>query len=402
MSTDQHVTSPATSSLLQSRSTAFMAAVNEVLSSHVSGHGTDMKKLSVEVTPLTATISDTAERGKRIRAQFCMWGAFGVTGNSVVGGVAEIAAAIELFHLAALIHDDLMDGSDTRRGLPTVHRRFADEHARRQRLGDPDNHGSAAAILVGDMCLSWADDLAAMATDSLDSSGRRRVRAMWSQMRDEAYAGQYLDMLSQTEPTTSRRRTDLILRLKSAKYTISHPLRLGGTIADAGDELLGLYDQIGLTAGAAFQLRDDLLGVFGDPKITGKPAIDDIREGKRTLLMAVAESRASHRQKQILRNSLGNPEIGHADLEAVRSVLTATGADTAVEDKISELTDRALHTVAYMPVDDLTRTALTHLIERSCGAGRDLQIPTQHPTRWPPLRATAPAPGHPGARVRVH
>lgn len=363
-STDQHFASPTTDSLVQSRTRAIMAAVDEVLVSHVSGHSARIGELSDEVKSLTATIADTLDRGKRIRAQFCMWGSYGVTGGDVVEGVPEIAAAIELFHLAALIHDDLMDSSDTRRGLPTVHRHFADEHARLQRLGDSDNHGSAAAILVGDMCLSWSDDLAAMATDSLDPQGRRAVRAMWSQMRDEAYAGQYLDMLSQTEATTSRRRTDLILQLKSAKYTISHPLRLGAAIAGGGDELLGLYDQIGLTAGAAFQLRDDLLGVFGDPHITGKPAIDDIREGKRTLLMAVAESRASHSQQEILRHALGNPAIGPEDLEAVRSVLTATGADTAVEDRIGELTDSAMHILRYLPVDDLTRTALTHLIER--------------------------------------
>ncbi|MCZ4552529.1 polyprenyl synthetase family protein [Gordonia rubripertincta] len=363
MSIDQHA-APITNDLVEERNRTILASVGDVLTTHVTGHSVAMGEMSAEVTSLTAAIVDMLGRGKRIRAQFCMWGSYGATGGELVEGVPEIAAAIELFHLAALVHDDLMDSSDTRRGLPTVHRQFAAGHTREQRLGDADNHGSAAAILVGDMLLSWSDDLAAMSTDSLDSRTRRTVRAMWSRMRDEAYAGQYLDMLSQTEVSTSRRRTDLILELKSAKYTISHPLRLGAAIAGGDDELLHLYDQIGLTAGAAFQLRDDLLGVFGDPQVTGKPAVDDIREGKRTLLMAVAESRAGDSQKQVLRHALGNPAVGDADLEAVRSVLTDTGADEAVEDRIRELTDNAMEILEYLPVDELTRTALTGLIER--------------------------------------
>jgi geranylgeranyl diphosphate synthase type I len=364
LSTDHLTEAPVRADLVQSRSRKIMAVVTEVLTSHVSGHSAVLSGLSAEVTPLTTAITETLDRGKRIRAQFCMWGSYGATGGDLSAGVPEMAAAIELFHLAALIHDDLMDNSDTRRGLPTMHRHFTDEHVRQQRLGDADNHGTAAAILVGDMCLSWSDDLAAMATDTLDHRARRAVRAIWSQMRDEAYAGQYLDMLSQTEGSVSRRRTDLILRLKSAKYTISHPLRLGGAIAGADETLLTLYDQVGLTAGEAFQLRDDLLGVFGDPEITGKPAIDDIREGKRTRLMAVAESRADSSQKELLRHCLGNPAVGDADLEAVRAVLTATGADVAIEQRISELTHDAMRIVESLPIDDISRTALTSLIER--------------------------------------
>lgn len=355
---------PTIDELVRDRHREITALANEALSTHVFDHSTFLRGLSGEVAPLTTAITDTLARGKRIRAQFCMWGAYGATGGDQVTGMPEMAAAIELFHLAALIHDDLMDNSDTRRGLPTMHRQFTDEHARQHRLGDSDNHGSAVAILVGDMCLSWSDDLAVMAADSLDFQSRRAVRAMWSQMRDEAYAGQYLDMLSQTESTISRSRTDLILRLKSAKYTISHPLRLGGSLGGADEILLHLYDQIGLTAGKAFQLRDDLLGVFGDPLITGKPAIDDIREGKRTLLMAVAESRGNWSQKELLRSCLGNPDVDEDDLEAIRSVLVATGADSEIEARISELTDKAMNIVGSLPVDDLTRTALTGLVER--------------------------------------
>ena len=363
-STKHQTITPTLDDLVHDRHREITALADEALSTHVSGHAAFLRGLSAEVAPLTTAITDTLARGKRIRAQFCMWGAYGATGGDQVTGMPEMAAAIELFHLAALIHDDLMDNSDTRRGLPTTHRQFAGDHARRQRLGDSDNHGSAVAILVGDMCLSWSDDLAVMATDSLDFRSRRAVRDIWSQMRDEAYAGQYLDMLSQTEAAISRSRTDLILRLKSAKYTISHPLRLGGSLAGADDILLHQYDQIGLTAGKAFQLRDDLLGVFGDPEVTGKPAIDDIREGKRTLLMAVAESRGNWSQKELLRDCLGNPNVDDDDLAAIRSVLVATGADAAIEERITELTEDAMRIVESLPVDHLTRTALIGLVER--------------------------------------
>jgi geranylgeranyl diphosphate synthase, type I len=360
----QRTQAPAVDDLVRSRGRKIYAVVNEVLRDHVSGHSGFIRGLSPDVSPLTDAVVDTLARGKRIRAQFCMWGAYGASGGYLVTGVPEMAAAIELFHLAALIHDDVMDRSDTRRGLPAVHRQFADDHARRGLLGDSDNHGSAAAILVGDMCMSWSDELAMTATDSLPLEVRRAVRAMWSQMRDEAYAGQYLDMLSQTEATTSRSRTDLVLRLKSAKYTVSHPLRLGGTIARADDDLLDLYDQIGVTAGAAFQLRDDLLGVFGDPVLTGKPVNDDIREGKRTLLMAEAESRVDPAQRELLVHCLGNPTVDDAELDALRSVLIATGADQAIEARIGELTAEAMQIVESLPVDALTRAAVAGLVEQ--------------------------------------
>jgi geranylgeranyl diphosphate synthase, type I len=360
----QQTEAPIVDDLVRRRQRETISVVNDVLIAHVSEHSDFLRGLSPEVAPMTTAITDTLARGKRIRAQFCLWGAYGASGGDLVTGIPEMAAAIELFHFAALIHDDIMDNSDTRRGLPTMHRQFTDEHVRQQRLGDSNHHGSAVAILVGDMCLSWSDDLAIMATDDLDLHSRRAVRAMWSQMRDEAYAGQYLDMLSQTEATTSRSRTDLILRLKSAKYTISHPLRLGGTIARADGALLHLYDQIGLTAGEAFQLRDDLLGVFGNPLVTGKPANDDIREGKRTLLMAEAESRANRSQRELLAHCLGNPAVEDTEVDALRSVLIATGADQAIEERIGELTTEAMRIVESLPVDEVTRTALTGLVER--------------------------------------
>ncbi len=351
-------------SLARARGAEDVGLVDGVIANRLDRHAHVLASVGDELSTVAAVLRDAAARGKRLRASFCLWGARGAADGDRVPGAVETAAAIELFHLAALVHDDIMDNSDARRGLPTVHRRFADAHARDGRCGDPDGFGSAVAILAGDMCLAWSDDLLATAVVDIDRDIRHATRMIWSQMRDEAFAGQYLDMLSQTIPTTSVTRARTVLRFKSARYTIGHPLVLGGTLGGASPALLGHYDAIGLSAGEAFQLRDDLLGVFGDPAITGKPAIDDIREGKRTLLVALAERSASRTERRLLADCLGNPNLTEDQLSAVREVMSAGGAVAAVEDRIARLADEAFATVDELEVDRVTRHALTSLIDR--------------------------------------
>ena len=340
------------------------ALVDGVIATQVERHAQVLTSVDGELSAVTTVLRDAAARGKRLRASFCLWGARGAAGGDLPAGATEAAAAIELFHLAALVHDDIMDNSDARRGLPTVHRHFADEHHRASRHGDPANFGSAVAILAGDMCLAWSDDLIAAAVADADSDIRATVRSMWSQMRDEAFAGQHLDMLSQTLPSTSETRARAVLRFKSALYTIGRPLGLGGALGRAPALLLRQYNDIGLAAGEAFQLRDDLLGIFGDPTVTGKPVIDDVREGKRTLLVALAEQRATDIERRLLADSLGNPGITEADLLAVRDVFCGTGAVAAVEQRIEILAAQALATVDELDVDATTRYALAGLIDR--------------------------------------
>ncbi len=345
-------------------STTDLELVEEVLAAHFRSHASTLRQVGTELTPAIDVMSARIGGGKRLRASFCLWGARGAVEGRTVPGIVEMAAAIELFHLAALVHDDVMDDSDVRRGLPTVHRHFADDHRRARRRGDAERHGTAVAILVGDMCLSWSDDLAAAAADDATADVRRAVRNTWSAMRDEAYAGQYLDMLSQTEDTTDADRTARILRYKSARYTIGQPLRLGGTLAGAPAALLDAYDRIGLTAGEAFQLRDDILGVFGDEKITGKPALDDLREGKRTMLIAVAEASAGRMERRVMADCLGNPDLDAEGAARMCEVLHSTGAVEHVEQRIVDLAEDALGIVEDAPMDSQSRQALTSLIER--------------------------------------
>ena len=346
-----------------------MLGVDAVLNRHVHARGRRLADIDPDIAPLADYLVRALSGGKRLRAAFCLWGARGAAGGDLPAGAVDAAAAIELFHLGALIHDDVMDHSDRRRGMPTVHRRFADRHTADGLAGDPEAFGQAVAILAGDLCLMWSDEVLADAVSAASPEIGQRARAVWSLMRDETVGGQYLDMLAQATPTTSLTRTRLVLHYKSAKYTVAQPLRLGGALAGADDDLLDAYESLGLIAGEAFQLRDDLLGVFGDVATTGKPVIDDIREGKRTLLVAVASERADPAQRLLLERSLGNPHLTDDDLVAVGRVLHDTGAVRHVEDRIDDLAAEALAAVETLPVDDVCRNALARLVSR--GIWRD-------------------------------
>ena len=224
-----------------------------------------------------------------------------------------MASALELFQAAALIHDDVMDGSDTRRGQPAVHRRFAALHRGNHWLGSSEDFGVAGAILAGDLCLSWCDEM--YAGSGLSPESLAAGRAVFDLMRTELMCGQYLDMLEQVQATTTVDRARHVILYKSAKYSVQQPLLLGGTLAGASRELLATYDVYGRALGEAFQLRDDVLGVFGDPATTGKPAGDDLREGKRTVLVAVTLERCSPAEAAVVRRSLGDPHLDAAGVD---------------------------------------------------------------------------------------
>ncbi len=337
-----------------------MAAVDALLRAHVAGRGRALAEVGPELGPLVDVLDDAVSGGKRLRAAFCLWGARAATGGDLVDGAVEAAAALELFHLAALVHDDVMDRSDDRRGRPTVHRAFADRHAAAGLGGDPVAYGDAVAVLAGDLCLTWSDDLAAEAVALAGAAGPA-ARAVWSRMRDQVLAGQYLDVLSHSRATSSPATSVRVLRYKSAKYTVEHPLTLGATLAGGGSGVLDALASFGLAVGEAFQLRDDVLGVFGDPGLTGKPVVDDVREGKRTLLVAWAEEDASPSGRAALRRHLGDPAVDAHGLAEVREVLVDSGALARVEERISELVVTAAADLSSVPLDDGSRAALDGL-----------------------------------------
>ncbi|HEY0636509.1 MAG TPA: polyprenyl synthetase family protein [Pseudonocardiaceae bacterium] len=297
--------------------------------------------------------------GKRLRPTFAWWGWRG-TGSAEAApeAVLRAVASLELVQAAALVHDDVLDGSTTRRGRPTVHVQFERRHRAAGWLGDPERFGLAGAILFGDLALAWADDLLREA--GLPDAAAHRVTPIWAAMRTEVLAGQYLDVRAQAAGDESEESALRVALFKSAAYTVARPLQLGGAIGGASDAVMDAYHRLGSDLGVAFQLRDDLLGVFGDPAVTGKPAGDDLREGKRTLLVALA-LRAGGPGADAVRAALGRSDLDAATLDAARDALVTLGAVAEVERRITELTERALTTLAATPLTPEAVDALTGL-----------------------------------------
>lgn len=285
--------------------------------------------------------------GKRIRPTFAWWGWRGAGGcpdAPEARSVLRAVSSLELLQGCALVHDDVMDASSTRRGAATVHVEFTRRHRAADWLGTPERFGSAAAILLGDVALAWSDDMLRGA--ELWPDALRGALEVWQAMRTELLGGQYLDVLTQARGDETPEAALRIDRYKTAAYTVERPLHLGAAIGGADRALVSAYRRFGADIGIAFQLRDDLLGVFGDPQVTGKPAGDDLREGKRTLLLAAglraAEERGDPVAAQRLRTAIGDPDLDPATVDAVRDLLVDLGAVRHVEHRIDELTASAL------------------------------------------------------------
>lgn len=325
--------------------------VQRVVDEVLSDQARVLATVSDDLTPMLDALTSLLAGGKRLRPAFCYWGWRGAGGDPADDDAAlRAAASLEFLQACALIHDDVMDGSDTRRGLPAAHRRFAGVHRGAGWLGSPENFGIGAAILLGDLCLSWADE--ALLTTSFSPEALRRGKGVYDEMRTELMAGQYLDLLEQARGGGSVDRALRVVRYKAAKYTIERPLHLGAALAGGDESVMAAYTGYGLPLGEAFQLRDDILGVFGDPQETGKPAGDDLREGKRTVLIAIAAERSSPQQAAVLRRHLGDSGLDATGVAALRDIITETGALDYTENLITEMLENALaalHTAAIEP-----------------------------------------------------
>jgi geranylgeranyl diphosphate synthase type I len=317
----------------------------------------------LDIDPALAEVSDALEAfvlggGKRLRPAFAYWGYRGAGGLDSDHVVAAVSA-LELVQASALIHDDLMDRSDTRRGEPAVHRRFAALHAGAGWRGGAAGFGDSAAILLGDLAMVWSDEL--LHSAGLDPADLARARPVFDRMRTEVTIGQYLDVLTQATGDTSMERAGQVARYKSAKYTVERPLLMGAALAGAPAALSSAYAGFGLPLGEAFQMRDDVLGVFGDPAQTGKPAGDDLREGKRTFLVAAAFAAASPAGRAELDARLGDPALDLAGVHRLRGIIRDSGALARTERRITTLTESALAALAAAEVETEARTMLVEL-----------------------------------------
>ncbi|MGE7384584.1 polyprenyl synthetase family protein [Streptomyces sp. NPDC004126] len=303
--------------------------------------------------------------GKRIRPLLCVLGWHAAGGAGPTTSAVQIGASLEMFHAFCLIHDDVMDHSDTRRGRPTVHRSLAGRHRPGRTAAAADDVGVGAAILAGDLALIWADELIHRPESGLDPDQRRRVVPLVDLMRTEVLYGQYLDLSATGRPSTDLDQALAIVRNKTAKYTTERPLQIGAALAGADDEFLSRLSDFALPLGEAFQFRDDLLGTFGDQTATGKPALDDLREGKHTVLVALALRAAEPTQARTLRALYGHPHLGKEDADTLRGVLRATGAEQLVEDMIRARHERALTVLEALPLPGAVRAVLTGLADQT-------------------------------------
>src|ERR671917_1319171 len=346
-------------------------ALHDVLATALAGRRRQCELIDPAVGAAAAALGDFVLRGgKRLRPTFAWWGWRGAGGSPAgpeTHAVLRAVSSLELIQACALVHDDLMDDSTTRRGAPTVHVDFAARHRAAGWLGTPERFGAATAILLGDIALAWADDMLRGADLWPDQMGR--ALGVWQAMRTEVLAGQYLDVLTQARGDEAPETALQIDRYKTAAYTVERPLHLGAAIAGACPALVDAYGRFGADIGIAFQLRDDLLGMFGDPVVTGKPAGDDLREGKRTLLLAYGLCNADKLRRtkaaKLLRGAIGNPQVQHDTVAEVRELLIELGAVIEVESRITELTDSAL---ASLHSADLDEPAGARLIELAAQA----------------------------------
>lgn len=311
-----------------------------------------LERVGREVADLVAT------GGKRLRPAFVYWG-YRATGADHADGVLGAAAAVQMLHTFALIHDDIMDRSPLRRGRPAVHESLAAAHRQEGLGGDPAWFGVGGAILAGDLAFVWADQL--LDNADLPNDAIERARSVFTDLRVEVMAGQYLDLRLAGLLAASEEDSLRVALLKSGRYTVTRPLQLGAAVggrdARLGQALAAYGDAVGL----AFQLRDDVLGLFGQPETTGKGTLEDLREGKRTVLMLRALHLAGPQDRAVLSRLLGDRDVDEADAEDARRIVVETGALAAVEKTLvaqQELARRAL-----APVPSPAREALAELAE---------------------------------------
>lgn len=309
-----------------------------------------LARIGAEVAELVAA------GGKRLRPAFVYWG-YRAGGGEDGDAVLAPAAAVELLHTFALIHDDVMDRSARRRGAPTVHERLAAAHRAEAMVGEATWFGIGGAILAGDLAFVWADqlfDAARFPAGVVD-----RARAVFTQLRVEVMAGQFLDLRLAGLPAPSEDDSLHVSLLKSGRYTVTRPLQLGAALASGDAALAEALAGFGDALGVAFQLRDDVLGMFGDPSATGKGALDDLREGKRTVLVLRALRLATPAQRGVLEGALGRQDLDEVDAERVRTVVVECGALDAVEQLLRHEQERALSCLER--VENPARDALVEL-----------------------------------------
>jgi len=348
----------------------------------LTDRSTEFAEIAPELVQFTDVASSFLSGGKRFRALFCYWGWQSVTAvaegidplpDSTVAadlpGVVLACSALEMFHAAALVHDDIMDRSDTRRGAMSAHKRFEAIHVDQGFTGDAALYGQSSALLLGDLLLGWSDELFDTGTALLASAAAGRAgRAEFARMRTEVTAGQYLDILEENSwtrhpETDALGRAHRVIVYKSAKYSVEAPLAIGAALGGGSATQLAALREFGLPLGVAYQLRDDMLGVFGDPAVTGKPAGDDLREGKRTVLVALARQRLTGGTRTLFDELVGDPDLDQQQIDMLRTAIRDSGATEQMERMIDRNVATAVAAIRDAPLAPSARLQLLELAD---------------------------------------
>jgi geranylgeranyl diphosphate synthase type I len=339
----------------------FKTRVDRILESVVEQEIAELIALDEMLAPVAEQVRSAVLRGKRLRAAFCYWG-WRAAGQPDRDAAVKLAAVMELVHAAALVHDDIIDDSPVRRGIPSVHvalrsALWPEPHGFDE-AGRRPGQGTALAIVVGDLLIAMAGHL--FANCGLPAGYLRRARPLWSALTRELMAGECLEILV-TGQRPRLERSLKINQLKTAKYTVERPLQIGGVVAGASASILESYSAFGVPLGEAYQLRDDMLGVFGDPQTTGKSNADDLRGHKPTAILALALDEAGREARRTLDRLLGRRDLGERDLQTIREIIDSTGVPSRVEAMIEGRTVAALNMIhrARLPSD--ATLALTDL-----------------------------------------
>lgn len=363
-------------------STRLVDLVQTEIDDFLVSRSAQLTAIAPELSEFLGISRDLLTGGKRFRALFCYWGWRAVAGTADefdpladeraehdLPSVVRAASALEVFHAAALVHDDIMDNSDTRRGLPAVHRRFEALHRAGGWPGSADGFGRSSALLLGDLLLSWSDELFDAGLARLASrDAAHAARAEFNLMRTEVTAGQYLDIYEESawlaHPEAELlSRAHRVIVYKSAKYSIEAPLAIGASVGGASIAQIAALREFGLPLGIAYQLRDDLLGVFGDPAVTGKPSGDDLREGKRTVLIALARPALPAHVRRLLDELLGDSSLDDQQIAMLQTAVRESGAVDQLERMIDRNVEKAKAAIADAPITGSARDQLVQLAE---------------------------------------
>ena len=313
------------------------SAVDKSLASFFDRESAYLQSVDDDLIPVSNALGHfLLDSGKRLRPLFAAIGHIGAGGEITQESITALSS-LELVHVCALIHDDLMDASDTRRGAPSIHKQFEAIHKAKNLQGSSAQFGLAASVLMGDLAIIWADKM--LHESGVKSSQILSALPIYDEMRVELMAGQYLDVYEQALASECVERSLKVARYKSGKYSIERPLHFGAALSEnVKGEHYEIYSQYGLPLGEAFQLRDDIMGVFGDPKETGKPAGDDLREGKRTVLIATTLNKSNAAQRAEFEKYFGKSDLDQAGVDSLRMIITETGALAQVESLITDMT----------------------------------------------------------------